>query len=111
MRVQIVPQRKAKVMYDTNTIRETNPVRVESQLNRAARKMRESIRAYRSNPNVGTAQQRRQKTLCVVSLRAKLALVSSYYDGTMLSDVNALRERYETALARKDGHLDAEIRY
>ncbi len=87
--------------------REANPVRVRSQYLRSRALCREAFRAYRVNPNPGTADRRIDRALATLSVRAKVRLVDAMHRKAGVRVLRPLARAYFRALARWQGDYRA----
>ena len=89
--------------------RESNPVRVLSQKNRALNLARKAVRGYRENPNVGTVERRRDRLLAFVSLRAKARYIVACCKGASFDEAHAHGQAYQKAYKGWKGYYDTNI--
>lgn len=101
--------------------RESNPVRLSSQVSRSARLFRVACRTYRERPNRATSQRRKDRALAFLAMRAKAQYVATSIDltaGIMAGTVPAPEgfdaihtagERYHAALAAWKGEYQTVL--
>jgi hypothetical protein len=89
--------------------RESNPVRLSSQLSRARRLFRAACANYRENPNNATRERRADRGLAFVSVRAKFVYVVACCKGADFSTAHKLGQAYQKANAIWKGEYQANI--
>lgn len=90
--------------------RESNIVRIRTQVRRATQSLRKAGLAYKENPCNITQVRRRDRALAYLALRAKLAYVNACHQGCTLETAHKLGEYYQMLHNDWKGHYDSSLK-